>query len=208
MWTKTEYQLTVHFIRHGRTDANIKKQYLSYTDQPIIDEEYARIAQLKEEGFFPEADMIFTSKLLRTQNTAQYIYPGRAFTAIADFDEMNFGKFELKSYNELQDDLDYRAWLDSGSTIKIPGGESLEEFIARQKRGFINALAKAHDKKEISIVCHGGTIMALVSSYTKADYYDCMMHPLEAVSCQLSYDIKGKDDVQISHFSLISRHCI
>ncbi len=208
MYTGKDYQLTVGFIRHGKTEANVKKLYLSHTDQVILPEEHDRIAALKAKGFFPEADMIFTSSLLRTKNTAESIYPGREYTAIADFDEMNFGKFELKGYNELKDDPDYRAWLDSGSTIKIPGGESLEEFIARQRRGFAKALIQGQDKNEIAIVCHGGTIMALVSSFTEADYYDCMMQHLEGLSCQVSYNIKGKNNVQISHFSLISRHCI
>lgn len=195
-----EYQLTVHFIRHGKTEANTKRKYLSYTDQPIIPEEHDRIKKLKSEGFFPEADMIFTSGLLRTKETASCLYPGEEYTALLDFDEMNFGKFELKGYNELKDDPDYQAWLDSGSTIKIPGGESMEEFIARQNKGFASALVLGKDCDRISVVCHGGTIMALVSSYTDMDYYDCMVRHLEGCSCQIAYKIKENNNVQISHF--------
>ncbi len=211
------YRLTVHFIRHGRTAANTKKLYLSYTDQSIIPEEKTRICELKAGDFFPRADMIFTSGLRRTKETAQCIYPGMDITCVPAFDELCFGRFELKSYEELQDDRDYRAWLASGSTMKIPGGESLEEFIARQKTGLHKALIQACDKKEISIVCHGGTIMALVSAYTKADYYDCMVGPLEGCTCQVSYTMEEccvhndegtkqlrTDDVKITHFCVLS----
>ena len=79
---ETEYQLTVHFIRHGKTEANTKKLYLSYTDQPIIAEEHDRIKKLKSEGFFPETDMIFTSGLLRTKETASCVYPKEEYKAL------------------------------------------------------------------------------------------------------------------------------
>ena len=53
---------------------------------------------------------------------------------------MNFGKFEGRNYKEMENDPDYRAWVEGMCLGKCPGGESREEFCARTCEAFLEVL--------------------------------------------------------------------
>ena len=88
---------------------------------------------------------------------------------------MNFGIFENKNYLDLQDDPEYRRWVDSMCTSKIPQGESMDEFTLRVMNAFRNLypeLRNHEDGSNIVFVVHGGTIMAILSKLTGKDFYN------------------------------------
>ena len=98
---------------------------------------------------------------------------------IPEWREMDFGEFEGKNYIELQKNPNYQAWIDSNGTLPFPGGESREAFIKRCEQGFYRMLIgikgrlqKMDEKQPASkitagAVVHGGTIMAILSSFTE-----------------------------------------
>ena len=92
---------------------------------------------------------------------------------IDELREMHFGKFEGRSHNDMDGDPEYQAWLDSGGSMKIPGGDSLKGFMERTSSGFSEAIRAAADAgaETVYIVAHGGTIMSLMHFLTRDDYY-------------------------------------
>lgn len=111
---------------------------------------------------------------------------------------MDFGEFEGKNYIELQKNPNYQAWIDSNGTLPFPGGESRETFIKRCEQGFYRMLIgikgrlQKMDEKQPSskitagAVVHGGTIMAILSSFYGGDYFDHQVKNGGGYRCLLS----------------------
>lgn len=116
---------------------------------------------------------------------------------IEELRETDFGIFEGKTYEELNADPDtrdaYQAWIDSGGTMKIPGGESLEESQARSLEGFHKAVqkAKTDGADQLIIVAHGGTVMSVMQCLFGGNYYDYYTGNGDGYTFELEVDDAG-----------------
>ena len=172
---------TIILIRHGRTAANVKGIYIGCrSDVPLSD---TGIQEIEEKsGIIREAAgdaMIFSSPLKRARDTAALLFPGRDIQIEELMKEFDFGDFEGKSAAELGDDNDYMKWVDSNATLPVPGGDDRESFSKRVIGGLHNIIKGSKDADRIAIVCHGGNIMAIMSSLAGGDYYDHMSDNLD-----------------------------
>ena len=152
-------------MRHGSTAGNAARRYVGrQTDEPLSEE--GRAACLHA-GICPLVDTVYVSPLLRARQTAQLCFPHACLRPVPGLEEYDFGIFEGKSYRDMEHDLAYRAWVDGGWVGTCPGGESRAEFVARSNAAFASLLrrAAAHDEREVTVVAHGGTIMAAFSSF-------------------------------------------
>lgn len=166
-------------IRHGETQANKERRYLGKTDEPLSESGIGVLLSRKAQNVYPDVEYLFTSPMKRCVETAGILYPGICPLAIPEWEEMDFGKFEYKNFEELKGDKQYQAWIDSGGMLAFPKGESREEFVLRCKKGLLrmySILDQMAEKEDGSIrvgmIVHGGTIMALLSSYGGKDYFD------------------------------------
>lgn len=188
MWNRTENQITLVLIRHGATAANREHRYLGRTDEPLSAEGRAQILKACEQQKYPAAEHVFVSPMVRCTKTAELIYPKLPQTGIQNWCEMDFGRFEGKNYEDLKDDAAYQAWIDSNGTLPFPRGESREAFVGRVKEGFFQMLERLSDmpeQKTVAAVVHGGTIMALLSSFGGGAYFDYQIANGEGYRCTL-----------------------
>lgn len=159
-------------IRHGKTAGNLKGAYVGRTDEPLC--EKGREELLKKT--YPAVDAVFVSPMLRCQQTAAIACPLQAPVVIDELRECDFGRFEGKTWQELSGDSDYQAWIDSGGLGAFPEGESHEGFIARCCEGFRKVYAICEEKniETAALVVHGGTIMALLDTWSEPHkgYFD------------------------------------
>ena len=189
MWNCTENQIEFVFIRHGKTKANQEKRYLGKTEEPLS--ELGREELLGKR--YPKVQSLFISPMVRCRQTAELLYPGLSYQCISEWEEMDFGRFEGKNYEDLKDNLDYQRWIDSGGTLPFPKGESREEFILRCGRGLeyvLEQLLKQETLKNppVGAIVHGGTIMALLSRYGSCrDYFDYQCKNGEGYRCQVRF---------------------
>lgn len=175
MRNRTENQVILTFIRHGETQANVQRRYLGKTDEPLSECGKQRLLAYKEQNLYPAADHLFTSPMKRCVQTAGVLYPASEPVIIPEWEEMDFGRFEYKNYEELRNDEYYQRWIDSGGMMDFPDGESRAAFISRCESGFermcrVLQQARTENAKgpvRAAAIVHGGTIMALLSSYTK-----------------------------------------
>lgn len=196
---KSDENVELVLIRHGQTRGNAEKRYIGRTDEPLSEIGRKELEARKARGDYPEAGSLYLSPLRRCIQTADILYSGRKFTVIDEFREMEFGLFEGKNYTELSGDPEYQSWIDSGGLMAFPGGESRAEFIGRSLRGF-SGVMKLEEKKfedtnkamsdrqvfcekwneenstyaplrRITLIVHGGTIMALLSVLCGGDYW-------------------------------------
>lgn len=154
--------MKLYLLRHGITEANEKRLYCGWSDIPLSEEGKAQLELLKKKASYPEISnlKVYTSGMRRAEETLHIIYGDVYHEAVDDFKEMNFGAFEMKSYEELKCTQDYQAWI-SGCNEKnpCPGGESGEDMKARALRGLKQLIAKDED---CLVVCHGGIIACIM----------------------------------------------
>ena len=145
-------------------------------------------------------DRVCASPMKRAADTARILFPGTDLSLIEDLAEMDFGIFEGKDHQQLCQDERYKRWIDSGGKYKIPEGEGLEDFRIRSVNGFSEALGNKDMAENIAIVCHGGTIMAVMSAMTGNDYYEFLTENLGGYLIDLEMDDEGIHDFTYHRF--------
>ena len=88
-------------LRHGETDGSRRDLYYGAADIPALPESLAALHE--NAAAYPRAKRYYTSGLLRTEQTLEAIYGPVAHQQLPGLQEMNFGDFEMKSYQELKD---------------------------------------------------------------------------------------------------------
>lgn len=161
--------MKIILLRHGRTAGNQLKKYIGITDEPLS--EYGK-EELRSKCY-PECDIVFTSCLQRTIQSAEIIFPGKPQICCREFNECNFGRFEGKNYLELSDDPTYQQWIDSNGELPFPDGESRESFKKRCCDKFAGIVG-SYSHITPAFVVHGGTIMAILEKYAvpHRQFYD------------------------------------
>lgn len=202
MRNRTEDQVTLALIRHGETRANREGRYLGRTDEPLSETGRAALLSCREQGIYPETDYLFAGPMKRCAETAALLYPALRPVTIPEWTEMDFGAFEYRTYRELQGDERYQAWLDGGGLGAFPEGESREAFVLRCREGMArmcaglcrmraaDGAASADRPARAVAVVHGGTIMALLSSYGERDYFDCRAANGRGYVCRIEWEYR------------------
>ena len=151
--------MRIRLIRHGMTALGAERRYQGSLDTPLSD--IGRKTLRTQD----DAARVYHSPLLRASETAQLLFPGAEKIAVSDLREMDFGAFEGHGWWEMEQDADYRAWVDGGCVGRCPGGESRAEFVARSNAALTSLLVQASQRGEerVIVVAHGGTIMAALS---------------------------------------------
>ncbi|MBE5912747.1 MAG: histidine phosphatase family protein [Pseudobutyrivibrio ruminis] len=175
---------TITLIRHGCTPGNREKRYVGIIDETLDLESELDI----KARAYPKADIVFSSPMIRCIQTAKIIYPDQEPIVIHELRETDFGRFEGKNYQELSGDKEYQSWIESNGEAPFPGGESRSQASSRALKGFEKLLAQSQDYENISVVAHGGTIMAILSNIFGGDYYSYHVENGEGYTFDLSYD--------------------
>ena len=155
--------MTLHFIRHGLTEANEKRLYCGHTDVPLSKKGRQEIVMLKEKVAYPSASVYVSSGLKRATETLQLLYNREPDVIIDEFMELNQGDFEMKSHDDLKDIPEYQRWINDIDNIACPNGESKPVFNNRVKAGFEKLLKLKTDSAVI--LCHGGVIVSILEQF-------------------------------------------
>ena len=148
--------MKLYLIRHGATRANLEHLYCGSTDLPLSTEGAEALRSLHYPA--PRARYL-TSGMRRANETMEILFPGQAYERDSRFREVDFGIFEMKSYEQLKDNPAYIAWITGDNEKNIPPkGESGEAFRAR-------VLAALETLREDTVlVTHGGVIAVIMEA--------------------------------------------
>lgn len=148
--------MELYLIRH--TSVAVPKGFCyGATDVALNDTFGAEAEQVKLNLVGVQFDAVFTSPLSRAVKLA-------AFCGYADAEkddrlrELNFGEWEMKSFDELyKDDERFRQWCEGDYVnLAAPGGESLAQQMERFRR-FVDE-KKKQGHRCIAAFCHGGIL--------------------------------------------------
>lgn len=148
--------MILYLIRHGRTVANEKHLYCGSTDLPLSPE---GIKELQRHSA-PTARYL-TSGMQRTEETLRILFGEQPHRVDARWREMDFGVFEMHSYEQLKESPAYQFWITGDNEAKVaPGGESGQLMQMRVLEAFHEILCSSEDTV---ILTHGGPIAAIMS---------------------------------------------
>jgi len=200
MWNQPEIKINLTLIRHGKTPSNREHRYLGVTEEALSGEGRKQLEILAEKDILKKPWLLFISPMLRCQESAGILFPGKKAYPIEEWREMNFGAYEGKNYEDLKNDSYYQKWIDSNGTLPFPEGESQQEYIKRCHRGLLTATKIIEEKiarevaenqmtesrhRNITAVVHGGTIMALLHILAGGNYFDYQVKNGGGYCCKL-----------------------
>lgn len=146
--------MTVYLIRHGKTEANEKHLYCGSTDLPL-----SETGREELRGFSYDIKNVrfLTSGMKRTDETLKILFGNVAYEEDKRFREVDFGLFEMHSYEQLKDMPAYQTWCTGDNEANVPpDGESGLQM----KRRVLEAFSEI--KEDTVLICHGGVIVAIM----------------------------------------------
>ncbi|MFH5831560.1 histidine phosphatase family protein [Halalkalibaculum sp. DA3122] len=162
-------ETNLFIVRHGETEYNRLGRMQGRGIDKSLNKTGRRQAEatasyLEEFGI----DLAVSSSLKRSIQTAQ-VAANRfqvELVSYRELDEINFGIFEGKFSDEIQDDLEavHRRWRNGEVDLAIEGGESPSQALSRV-RGRMDSIIEEHAGKNILTVLHGRLIRILLSSW-------------------------------------------
>ncbi|GAA0182743.1 alpha-ribazole phosphatase [Clostridium sediminicola] len=151
--------MNIFLVRHGETNENNNKVYYGNIDVSLNHKGKDQMIKTAEYLKNIKFDKIFISERKRTEESA-IIISGSEKELIADkrINELNFGDFEGKSYEQLLDKYpeECTEWSNNWKEFRPPNGESYIEMYNRVEN-FILDLEK-EELENILIVAHSGVM--------------------------------------------------
>ena len=153
--------MTIYLIRHGKTSANEKHFYCGSTDLPLSD---AGKEELRSVHYDIKNVRFISSGMKRTNETLHILFGDVPYEVDPRFREVDFGIFEMHSYDQLKDSTEYQAWPTGDNDVNIPpNGESGLQMKARVLGAF------SEIKEDACIITHGGCIAAIMEHLFPGD---------------------------------------
>ncbi|WP_051287254.1 histidine phosphatase family protein [Paenibacillus taiwanensis] len=199
---RTPVLVRLYVARHGVTRANVERRYVSRSDVPLLPEAGAALRPLRRK-LAARRPLAFASDMRRCVSTLAHVCPHGAKQAVLDerLRELDFGQWEGLTYNDLQADDHYRAWLDNMEAVVPPDGEPWACFEARTAAAWQTMLTNSSSRfpfkartsrlsrqpkvcrtsrsrkgatsKDIVIVTHGGVVRRLYTlAWPTASFWD------------------------------------
>lgn len=177
----------IHLIRNMPCEGNLQGRYIGRTESPLAMESIVRLAQLKRAHPYPPASRFYSSPSTRCVDTLKILYPDADPEVVLELAECDFGQWEGKSADDLQDDPRFAQWLAQGGQSAPPEGESSPVFVQRVCRGFEmlvqNLMAQSGEVRqpvvEAALCVPAGVLTAILAAYglPRAPFYDWMCDP-------------------------------
>lgn len=150
--------MKLYLIRHGKTQANEQHLYCGSTDISLSQNGKRELAD-KKYSIGPDCVFI-TSGMQRTNETLKILFGDVRFTVDERFREIDFGIFEMKSYEQLKDNEQYQKWITGDNESNVPPkGESGNMVKARVIPAVKDIIS---NQKDTVIITHGGVISIIM----------------------------------------------
>lgn len=146
----------ITWVRHGQSIWNAEGRWQGHSDVALSDlgEQQARAlsARLSQRTF----DAVFSSDLLRSQQTCRLALPGAEMKIDARLREINFGVYEGQTWSSMDESQSnaVKTWWDEPYKNKLEGGESMDCLNQR----VVEFLEELPAECEVAIFTHGGVV--------------------------------------------------
>lgn len=147
--------MSIYLIRHGKTAANEQRLYCGSTDLPLSE---TGMRELRALHYVIAPECFVTSGMKRTEETLQILFGVVPFAVDVRFREVDFGDFEMRSYEQLKEDPAYQVWISGDNEANVPpNGESGAQMTRRVLQAFREL------PEGTALIAHGGVIAAIMA---------------------------------------------
>lgn len=157
----------VLLIRHGETDFNRERRLQGVMENPLNERGRAQAASVARYLQGLSIDALYTSPILRAQETADIIGNLIGLPARADerLREIEFGIFEGFTFAEVERRFPaaHHNWTTGYLAYRAPQGESRQD-VQRRMRAVWDDVTARPDHKSIALVTHGSAIAIFLGS--------------------------------------------
>jgi probable phosphoglycerate mutase len=165
----------LYFVRHAEAEGNIKRIFHGWTDSSITENGHVQAQRIAQRLLREEIDLIYSSPLIRTMETAGYISASKGIDIFQHhgLKEINGGEWENVSFEELQvrwPKLCY-TWDVEPHNHVMPKGESMVNF-GQRVFSTVNEIVEQNPGKNICIVTHGTVIKTLMCYFNNKGLRD------------------------------------
>jgi broad specificity phosphatase PhoE len=156
------------FVRHAEAEGNFTRVFQGWTDGELTPKGHLQARLAAEELSAIQMDVLYSSSLKRTLQTAQCISEIKNLPIIRTdkLKEINGGDWEGERWEDLPGKWpsEYDTWENKIHVHQMPNGESIIEF---QKRLIdeVKYIAANNTGKNICIVTHGTAIRAMMAYF-------------------------------------------
>ena len=154
--------MNLYVIRHGKTDWNLQSRMQGQSNIQLNQIGINQANEIRELIEEKDIDIIISSPLDRTKQTAQIINKNmnKKIEYNEKIMERNFGILEGKIVTEIENLDDY---FEYHTNQEIEKGEKIQDFVSRVFEG-MKQIEEKHKNENILLVTHGGVARAI-------DYY-------------------------------------
>lgn len=148
--------------RHAQVDPQYVGRFLGSTDVPLSEFGLRQANALTQSLVVNQDTPLFVSPLRRALETAESF--DHELRIVADLREIDFGRWEGRSFDELSASDREKEQIDGWSRFDLefsfPDGESLGAFVTRIARAGDRLASDASDT--VAAITHGGVIRAMI----------------------------------------------
>jgi len=156
---------SVWLVRHGQTDWNVSRRYMSESDRALTTFGQQQACALGRFFYTRKVDAVIHTGLARTEAVARAICGGRSIPITCDprWREASHGVWEGLTYREVMQRYRDDAMLRFSDPVNSApmGGESLAGMAARVMEAWRDLSARFANKR-VLVVTHGGAIQAVL----------------------------------------------
>ena len=159
--------LRILLVRHGETDWNSSGRFQGRSDVPLNE---LGLAQAEALGLALRPERlsgIYSSPLRRALHTARIIqmhHPGLSLQVEPDLVEMDLGIFDgMQGALWVASHPDFlRVWREKPATLRMPGGETLQEVQSRALKGLMGIAARHRPGETVLVCSHNFVILSIL----------------------------------------------
>ena len=159
---------TLIFIRHAEAEGNINREFHGFTNSPITEKGHKQAQLVAKRLEDISMDVLYSSSLKRTLQTAQYIADVKQLPIIRTdkLKEINGGDWEGKLWDELPNlwPIEHKTWEHEPHVHQMPNGESMVGFQNRLIEEVMKIVLD-NQGKNIGVVTHGTAIKAMMCRF-------------------------------------------
>lgn len=156
------------FVRHAEAEGNLNRLFHGWYDSKITEKGHKQAKRVSERLADIPIDIIYSSSLTRTLQTAQYIADIKQLPIIRTdkMKEINGGDWEDKSWETIPTlyPQENYTWENEPHLHQMPNGENMQEFYDRLIKEVKNIISN-NTGKNVCIVTHGTALRALLCGF-------------------------------------------
>lgn len=170
-----QYVQRLWLVRHGATAWNLERRFIGQSDIPLAPIGRTQAHWVGCRLRLEHIRAIYSSDLLRAYETARIIAEQcsleRPVTQSSAWREMSFGDWEGLAYAQIADQYKHHlGFFSNPINHSPPGGEPFSQLVQRVQTAFTELAQEAAKETDptkwgdIVLVCHAGTLRALLCS--------------------------------------------